>query len=126
MDLPELYPTVILLVSIFIALVWAADVVKTARAFRRWHDERAARNLLLSIVFFVAAMGLAISATGFIPTEGGPILAVTGLGIARGALLVGGIVLIVSGRPDRKESEGDDQEGRDHRRTSDGQVSTTR
>lgn len=98
MGLDSPYAEALVLLSLAIAAIWIADVWKAVRAYRFWHDERSARNLLLAVVFCICAIGLAISATGIIVGDGpGVAFAVSGLGLARGALLVGGIVLLVTG-----------------------------
>jgi hypothetical protein len=62
--------------------------------YRRHHDDRAAVDLLLGVLKVVIAIGLVVSSLG-VPLDNAK-MALAGLSIVRGALLVVGITLLMT------------------------------
>jgi len=73
---------VLSILAVILAVVYAWRV---ARAYRRYHDERAAVSLAKAIGLAVIALGTFISAIGLLVAHGP--LSSMGLAIARGALI---------------------------------------
>jgi hypothetical protein len=78
--------------------LWLFVATKAAAEWRRFHDDRAARGVLLALVLVAAALGSVISATGFFVAEnGGDTQLLAGLAsLARGAMIAGGIAYLAS------------------------------
>lgn len=80
-------------------ILWTAVALASARDWRRFHDDRAARGVLLSLVLVAAAVGGIISATGYYinVTTGGSSQLLAGLAnVVRGAMIVGGFAYVAS------------------------------
>lgn len=79
--------------------IWSIVAVYSIQEWRHFHDERAARGVLLALVLIAAAVGGCISALGFYvnQTTGGSSesLAVMAA-VARGAVIVGGFAYAIS------------------------------
>ena len=104
--------TVMPLVSLALALanlgIWTLVVVVSIREWRRFHDDRAARGVLLALVLVAASLGSAITALGFyVISEGATeVEIVAGLAsVARGAMIAGGVAYLASlrQRGDRRD-----------------------
>jgi tryptophan-rich sensory protein len=101
MGTTEVYAWVVLGLSVLSMVMTAIYLLRAAHAYRVFHDERAAVSLGKAVGLMVVALGLTVSAAGLI--VGMAILSTAGLSIARGALLVLMLTLILSGvRPDSR------------------------
>jgi len=85
--------------SFVLAIIYAVGVI---RAYRQWHDERAAISLAKGLGLLVVAAGLLLSATGLLFES--PSFSVAGLSVARGAFIVLMATLVLAHvRPGRDE-----------------------
>jgi hypothetical protein len=93
----DVYPWFALLTSLGAGVFFALHVVHSGRNYSRFHDDRAAYELLVAIILLVVAIGLCISASAaFIDTigvSGRAEMRNLGLGVVRGAVLLGAIAL---------------------------------
>lgn len=82
---------------------------RVAHSYARWHDERAAVSLGKAVGLTVISFGILISSLGFLAQN--PDLAVAGLSISRGALIVLlGTLILANVRPGHRDSVGDHDE----------------
>lgn len=92
-------PLVALTLAAVNLTIWIAVAVVSARDWQHFHDERAARGVLLSLVLVASGIGGMISVLGYYVnvTTGGTneTLAVLA-NVARGAMIVGGFAYIAS------------------------------
>lgn len=96
MNLPDAYPLGSLVVSAILVVLFSLHLSIIATEYHEWHDERAARALLLALILLIAAIGALTSAIGLV-TETAQ-YGTVGMSLLRGALLVGGITLILMDR----------------------------
>jgi hypothetical protein len=100
----DLYPWFALLSSIAILIMFSAHTWRMAINRRRFHDDRAAVDLLVALTLLVASVGLLISAlASFAGGVGADIVTRqemrnAGLGIVRGVLVATAIVMVVTDR----------------------------
>lgn len=92
-------PLVALVMAAINMTLWTVVLVASIRDWRHFHDERAARGVLLGLVLAFAGVSGMISAAGYYVnvTTGGTsdTLAVLAA-IARGAMIVGGFAYVAS------------------------------
>lgn len=107
----DLYPWFAILTSLGILVFAVLHVGRARRHYRNFHDDRAAIELLISLMWCVAALGLTISASATFfdaaGMDGRAEIRNMGLGLMRGAMLVGAVVLFIVERreaPRRRES----------------------
>jgi hypothetical protein len=93
MNVPDFYSPTIQIVSLIAAVALTGHLFHEVGAYRRWRDERASRALFVAIILVAIGVGSVISAFGFYAP--GSTLPIIGLSFVRGALLVGGIVLLL-------------------------------
>jgi cbb3-type cytochrome oxidase subunit 3 len=87
--------------SLAVLLIFGGVVWSAWRHYRRHHDDRAARELLIAVGLFVASIGLLMSASASffdIGVEGRSEMRNIGLGIVRGAMLVTAITFYLAHR----------------------------
>jgi hypothetical protein len=102
MGTTEVYAWTILLLSGLSLVLSGVYLQRAAHVYRMFHDDRAAVSLGKAVGLTVVSLGLTISAVGLI--TGGAILATAGLSVARGALLVLLLTLVLAGvRPGDKD-----------------------
>jgi len=92
-------PAVSLLLSLANLGIWTFVSIVSIRDWRRFHDDRAARGVLLALVLVAASLGSAITAAGFYLLVHGQqdVEIVAGLAsVARGAMIAGGIAYLAS------------------------------
>lgn len=101
MGTTEVYAWTVLLLSVLSLLLSGIYLYRAAHIYRLFHDDRAAVSLGKAVGLAVVSLGLTLSALGLI--TGGAILATAGLSVARGALLVLMLTLVLAGvRPGDK------------------------
>lgn len=84
--MPDAYPWATFVLAVGAMALGTVYLYRVANAYRFYHDERAAVSLAKAVGLFVVALGLLISATGYLwLTED---LRAMGLSIARGSLVV--------------------------------------
>lgn len=104
MNTDPLYDWGSLILSALLIVVFARVTWQTALSYRRHRDDRAAWSLLLALLKLVVAFGLTVSAFGLVmPHVGiggvsGQTLALVGLSLVRGAMLVAGVALLLGAR----------------------------
>ncbi len=96
MNFPNYYPVGALVVSVVAFVLLGLHLTITSFEYREYHDERAARGLLLGLVLAVSALGTMISSIGLFVDSAD--FSLVGLGMLRGALLVGGVTLVLMDR----------------------------
>lgn len=92
-------PLVALTMAAINLTIWTVVAVIAARDWQHYHDERAARGVLLSLVLVAAGIGGMVSALGFYVnmTTGGSSETLSILAmLARGAMIVGGFAYVAS------------------------------
>lgn len=92
MGAPTEYQAFSICLSIVLVLTFSLHLYISAVDFHTYHDERAATKLMLSIAKVIVSAGLLVSALG-IPMDNAT-MALAGLSMARGALLVAGLTLL--------------------------------
>lgn len=97
MDLPSGYPLGALVVSAIVVVLFAIHLAIMSAEYREYHDDRAARSLLIALTLLVGAVGTLLSAIGFFVEES-TTFPLVGLGMLRGALFVGGTTLLLMDR----------------------------
>jgi hypothetical protein len=90
---------VLLVFAVVGLVVWILVAAVAAGDWRRFHDERAARGVLLSLILVAAGIGGVISAAGYyamvdLGQTGGALPIASAL--VRGATIVGGIAYLAS------------------------------
>lgn len=77
-------------------VIWSIVLVISIRDYRDFHDERAARGVLLAMVLAAAAIGSFGSALGYyLSVLGSEVLPASLIAqVARGAMIVGGIAYL--------------------------------
>jgi uncharacterized membrane protein (DUF485 family) len=102
---PE-YEALALALSAFAILLSLIYLQRVVIAYQTWHDERAAVSLGKAVGLTVIAFGFLVSSIG-LPIEN-PTLAIAGLSISRGALVVlVSTLLLANVRPGHRDSVGD-------------------
>src|SRR5512139_344471 len=92
-------PIIALVMAAINLTIWTVVAVVSARDWQHFHDERAARGVLLSLVLLAAGVGGMISASGYylnVSTGGSSDTLAVLAGLARGAMIVGGFAYIAS------------------------------
>ena len=102
----DLYPWFAITTSLGILAFAVLHVIDTQRGYRRYHDDRAAVDVLMALMWLVAAIGLLISASATFVDAAGvggrAEIRNVGLGLMRGAMLVGAAVLFIVDRRERR------------------------
>lgn len=79
--------------------IWSVVLIASVQDWRHFHDERAARSVLLALVLIASGVGGIVSAIGYYVnlTTGGTsdVLAVLA-NLARGAMIVGGLAYVAT------------------------------
>lgn len=102
---PESYGPVVLVASVVAGVMWLLAIRRAGLELRDFHDERSSTLLITTIVGFVCCVGLSFSALYYTVNGSVGWGVAAGVGIIRGALLVGGIVLMLgSGWTRRRRS----------------------
>jgi hypothetical protein len=106
----DLYPWFGIITSLGILAFAVEHLVGAQRNYRRWHDDRAAIELLLNLMWCVAAVGLTLSASATF-VEGAGVagrmeIRNAGLGLMRGAMLIAAATLFVI---EHRENRGGDR-----------------
>ena len=97
----DAYPAFQLVSSLVIVTLFAANALLCARRRRNFHDDRSARDLLVSLTLLVASLGLLLSASAtFIGQDVAQRsdMRNAGLAIVRGVLIVTAIVMVLADR----------------------------
>jgi multisubunit Na+/H+ antiporter MnhG subunit len=95
MGATPVYGAASVLISL-VAMVLATVYLKRASdVYRRFHDDRAAVSLGKAVGLFVISLGLVVSALGLVVEQA--TLSTIGLSLARGALLVTLMALVLAG-----------------------------
>jgi hypothetical protein len=99
-DGTDLYPWFALLTSFGAMLLFAAHVGSASTRYRLYHDDRSAFDLLVALILLVVAIGLLVSSLAsfidFLGVDGRSEMRNVGLGIVRGAVLVGALTLWIA------------------------------
>lgn len=92
-------PLVALVLASVNLTIWIVVAVVSARDWQHFHDERAARGVLLALVLLAAGTAGMISAAGYyvnVTTGGSSDTLAILANVARGAMIVGGFAYIAS------------------------------
>lgn len=88
------YDWIIVILSLLCFVLSIAHASWSSTEYRMHHDDRAAVTLAKAIALTVVSLGILISATGLVFEES--VLSVAGLAIARGALIVILLTLVIT------------------------------
>jgi hypothetical protein len=97
----DVYPAFQLASSLVVTTLFGAHAVLSARRRKRFHDDRSAVDLLVSLTLFVASLGLLLSASAtFIGSDVAQRsdMRNAGLAVVRGVLIVTALVMVVADR----------------------------
>lgn len=89
------------IVSAAMVAIYGALLLRRIASWRRYHDERARRELLASIALFVVALGAGLSSGAAISQVGDISLRRALSGIAFGSFLAAGILFLLDSRKPR-------------------------
>ena len=104
MNTDPIYDWGTLALSVALVVIFARIAWLTAGSYRRNRDDRAAWSLLIAVLKLVVAVGLLVSASGLVlghfgvDQEDAESLAVAGLAVVRGSMLVAGLALLMGGK----------------------------
>jgi len=92
-------PIIAILLAAVLVAIWTVVLIASVQDWRHFHDERAARSVLLGFVLLASGAGGIVSAFGYYlnVTTGGTsdVLAVLA-NLARGAMIVGGLAYVAT------------------------------
>lgn len=88
------YEVAVIILSFIGTILAAIYTARVSKAYRIWHDERAAVSLAKGIGLLVMSVGLLLSAVALVLES--PTLAIAGLSLARGAFIVLIVTLVLA------------------------------
>jgi undecaprenyl pyrophosphate phosphatase UppP len=94
----DAYPWVSMALSVLVLALFGAHMVDAANARIRYHDDRSAYELLVALTMFICSIGLFVSSLGRFLVDEHHDLAVFGLSMVRGALVVTALVMLIADR----------------------------
>lgn len=103
MNASPAYVDLSLIVSATLVAIFAIHARRAIIAYGKHHDDRAAVELLVSLLKVVVCIGLTVSAWGLWAESS--LYALVGLSMARGALLLAGFTLLLADRRHEREGE---------------------
>jgi ABC-type polysaccharide/polyol phosphate export permease len=101
MNFPALYPVTSLIISFVATTIFVWNLGYAVAWYRR-RPREAWASVIVALALVVVGIGLTISAMGTLVADNGEVFAITGLSLARGALFICAVTLLVVGRQMRK------------------------